>query len=89
MSLSLRLLCLAWLVGGCVTVEGSFVPDGKRSAAFDLQCSQENLEVVVLERKDGLSCDGSRIAITGCGKQVTYDCHGSTWTRSSQVEPYR
>ncbi|MBX7100020.1 MAG: hypothetical protein K1X89_20065 [Myxococcaceae bacterium] len=79
-------LAVLVLGSGCVTVEGSFVPEGKRSAAFDLQCSQENLEVVVLERKDGLSCDGSRIGITGCGKQVTYACEGSTWKRSSKVE---
>ena len=62
---------------------------GGLNAAKQLRQVAPDLEVVVLERKDGLSCDGSRIAITGCGKQVTNDCHGSTWTRSSQVEPYR
>ncbi|APR74977.1 Hypothetical protein A7982_00323 [Minicystis rosea] len=73
---------------GCrvVTVESAWQADGLKNAAFDLQCTEDKVEMTVLKRNDGLGCFGSKVGARGCGKQTTYECDNArTWHRSSEV----
>lgn len=86
-----RIVCigpvaLLLFVGSCVTVESTFKSDGLKNAAFDLQCPEDQVEMTVLTRNDGLGCAGSKIGVRGCGKQTTYECDDArTWHRSAEV----
>lgn len=74
------------LASGCVTVEGTFKSDGMKNAAFDLQCTEDGIEMTVLTRNDGLGCFGSKVGVRGCGKQTTYQCDNArTWHRSAEI----
>lgn len=75
-------------VSGCVSLESTWRADGVANAAFDLQCSEEQLEMTVLKRNDGLGCLGSKVGVRGCGKQTTYECDNArTWHRSAEISP--
>ena len=68
------------------TVESTWKDNGATTASFDLQCPVEKIEIVVLERSDGLGCLGSRVGARGCGKQTQYECDNArTWHRSGEV----
>lgn len=65
------------LLGACVTAESSFREKALARAAFDLSCPQEQLQIAVLFRNDGLGCAGSQVGVTGCSKKATYVCTAS------------
>jgi|CXWL01.1.fsa_nt_gi hypothetical protein len=71
---------------GCITVESTFKSNGMKDAAFDLQCTEDKIEMTVLNRNDGLGCKGSKVGVRGCGKQTTYECDNArNWHRSGEV----
>ncbi len=75
-------------VTGCVSLESTWRADGVANAAFDLQCAEEQIEMTVLTRNDGLGCLGSKVGVRGCGKQTTYECDDArTWHRSAEISP--
>lgn len=82
-------LLIILLVGltSCVTAEGSFKDKGMSSAAFEMSCPAEELEVTVLdERVSGMACFGSKVGVSGCGKKAVYICaEGNTWLNNTGV----
>jgi len=76
----------ALMLGGCITVVGTFKGNGIGTASFDLQCPAEKIETTVLKRNDRLGCLGSRVGVRGCGKQTTYECDNArNWHRSGEI----
>ena len=61
---------------GCVTAEGSFRDRAIKGAAFQLSCPEEKLSLTVIKRQEGLSCEGSEVGVSGCGRlvSVVYVC---------------
>lgn len=79
-------IALLFMGAGCATVESTFKDNGLKNAAFDLQCPEDQIEMTVLKRNDGLGCLGSKVGTRGCGKQTTYECDNArNWHRSAEV----
>ncbi len=73
----------------CVTAEELFRKNGLKRAAFDLDCSEKNVEYTVLERNDGLGCVGSQMGAvcTENDKEATYVCvTGNKWVMDSDSD---
>ena len=91
--ISRLLICAAAIsslivASGCVTVESTFKSNGMKDAMFDLQCTEDKIEMTVLVRNDDLvlGCKGSKVGLRGCGKQTTYECDGArNWHRSGEI----
>ena len=72
-------------LSGCVTVEGRFQRDGLKTASFDLGCPEEKIEMVILNRNDGLGTEGSKVGVKGCGKRTAYFSTRGSWIRDGEV----
>jgi hypothetical protein len=53
-------------------VETMFRADGLRRAAFDLECPQEQIDVVELVAGAWGSNFGAQVGATGCGRRAVY-----------------
>lgn len=86
----MKTVLLALLVAAsaaCVTVESAYAQKGAGTAAFDLGCPADQIQMTVLNRNEGLGCAGSKVGVRGCGKQTTYVCdNNQTWMRESEVQ---
>lgn len=83
MSRAAAILLLAACNNG--TVETAWRDNGLRTAAADLQCPAQQVQLIVVKRNDGFHCNGSIAEGRGCGKQARYTCDGSLWRRSGAV----
>ena len=72
----LAIMVAALCLPGCITTEGSFRERGMKAASFQLNCPEEKLTLRTMRRREGLSCEGSEVAVSGCGRivSVTYVC---------------
>lgn len=88
--MSPRLLACIFAFSACATVEQprlAFRDTGLVTAARDLECSEGQLQVSVINRADAPGCVHSKVVVLGCERQATYECDATTgWYRSSTIE---
>jgi len=73
---SVAVVLAAAALQSCATAETSFREKAIKGAAFQLSCPEEKLKLKVLKRQDGMTCEGSEIGVSGCGRlvRVIYVC---------------
>lgn len=87
------LLCAAViLLAGCMTGLQNFRDDALKRAAFEMSCSENELNIEPLNEaatgtnwRPGGGIIGAQIGVTGCGKKVVYVRTADAWVANTAV----